>query len=67
MATFIVRTFESPSASTEELRGTIARPGGEELPFKSLDQLGELLLGGGSGPVEGNDAGSTSSSAIRDA
>lgn len=67
MATFIVRTFEAVSSSPDELRGTVARPGGDELPFRSLHQLGELLLGGAGEPATGNDAGSTSSSAIRDA
>lgn len=67
VATFIVRTFEEGSSSAEGLRGTVARPGGDELPFRSLIQLGELLLGDAGEPAMGNDAGSTSSSAIRDA
>lgn len=65
LATFIIRTFE-PSSPVDELRGTVARPGGEEHPFRSLQELGQLLSGGVPEP-EGNDAGSTSSSSIREA
>ncbi len=66
MDTFIVRIHRAPT-SDRDLRGTVQRPGNGALTFTSADQLLDLL-GTGAAPDrgDGNGAGSTSSSDMRD-
>ena len=65
MATFIVRIMDTVVPGFEgELRGTVAKPGEEELPFRSIAQLVAVLR---AGPDAGNADGSTANSVMREA